>query len=151
MPVLFQFSPELNLIYYAAFGYCTTDHFFDTVLQTIQLKLDQGNFRVIFDVRSTTEIDFVANDFKRVVEIVSIMKKNNLVFEKTAIITRSDFADNFINALSLFLIDHPMKIKVFKFSEEATTWLGLSGAENEVLGINHNLHQEFLIDQKKAY
>ena len=143
MPVLFDINPDLNILYYACFGVCTADDFFQAENMAFQHELRQTEMRIIFDVRYSTEIDFVVKDIKRASDFLTQRKEQNLPLETTAVLSYSIFAETFVNAFHLLTGENSLKIGLFKSIEETCGWLGLSGKEEQVREIRDRLWSEF--------
>jgi len=135
MPILFEIDPDLNLLYYACFGTCQADDFFNAERLAYKHELRNNNTLIIWDVRSVKELDFNPKDLKRAAEFTALLKEQNSTFERIAILSHNSFAENFVNAYRLLTSDMAMKIRTFRLVEEAAGWLGLSGKESQVFEI----------------
>ena len=143
MPVLFEFAPELNLLYYAGFGICTGEEFFKAERLAFHHEFRQKGMLIMIDIRSAKEVDFGVNNIKQAIELLSQLKAQNHQFEKTAVLSHSSVANTFMSAYRLLTSEYTTEISVFNSVGEAATWLGLSGIDDRISQIKNHLMDGF--------
>ncbi len=141
MPVLYRIDPSLNLLYYAAFGTCTGVDFFQAERSAFQHELQSLGMQVIVDVR-TAEVDFGTRDIRQAIALIKERRQQNYKFEKTAVLSLSSFAETFVKAYGV-MSDSVVEIQIFRSTEEAVKWLGLSDFSAQILQIENSLNAEF--------
>ena len=135
MPVFYTIEPTLNLLFYAALGDCTGDHFIQAVHQSTQDPLRHPNMNIIFDLVSMTDLDFDISTLRQGVTYIREWRGSGNSAEKTAIISKSNTASNLLSSFELMTSGLANNWKIFPNLPSALSWLDLTASTPQVLQI----------------
>ena len=135
MPVFYTIDPTLNLLFYAALGDCTGAQFIQAARQSTQDPLRRPNMLIIFDLVSTTDLDFDVSTLRLGVTYLHQWHDLGNSAEKTAIISKSNFASNLLSSFELITSGLASNWKIVPDLSSALSWLDLTASTPQVLQI----------------
>lgn len=139
MPVNYTIVSALNLLYYAALDECTGPQFIKAAREATKDERYCPNMLVIYDLLAMTDVNFDTSLFHQGAVHLQELQTASISAAKTAVISRSKFADNFLSTLELLATDVTFHWQVFPDVLWALPWLGLADVTAEVFELRDRL------------
>jgi hypothetical protein len=139
MPILCALAPDLNLVYYQAYGDCNGAQVLQAVRQAKQLPQHRAGMRSLFDFQEADELDF---DVATLMEGVALLREWHALGcprEQAAFISANRFAGDLVTNFSMMAEEFSPELRVFNHLPTALAWLGLATAVRQVQQVRADL------------
>lgn len=132
MPILYDISPEINLLIYICTETLNGVKFFETADKAVQDPYYRPQMKMIIDI-STAEIDTSVSDMRLAIEKNKILMAGGQKLGLVAVYTQSTSLKFLADALKIMSPDAPSTFSLCSNKRDAISWLGLSELEKEVV------------------
>ena len=144
MPILYEISPSLDLIYLAGFGHCTGKEIFDAGIRAVQDPHYRLDMPRLVDFQRVKEMDITLDQLQLLAQTSKQLEGSSSHQPRKAAVVARNVTDELIGKLyNTYIKQTKMDVQIFYTLTEALHWLDRSDILDDVLALKDSVARRY--------